>query len=87
MTNINDQKSNSDMTNKAADVKAADVKATEASATLGKDIRAKWDKFSEIEVGALKSEDDLVNQLVTKYSLDKTQAETQAKTVVAGRAF
>jgi hypothetical protein len=82
MTNINEQKSNSDMTNKAAD-----AKATDANATLGKDIRAKWDKFSEIEVSAMKSEDDLVSQLVAKYSIDKAQAETQAKSVVAGRAF
>lgn len=72
MTNISVQKANSDAMNKAS---------------LGKDIRAKWDKFSEIEVGALKSEDDLVAKLVTKYSLDKTQAQTDAKTLVAGRPF
>lgn len=72
MTNISDQKNNSDMANKA---------------TLGKDIRAKWDKFSEIDVGAMKSEADLATQLVAKYSLDKTLAETQAKALVNGRAF
>lgn len=73
MTNISDQKTNSDTTN--------------AKATLGKDIIAKWDKFSEIEVGALKSEDDLVSQLVTKYGLDKAKAQTEAKTLVDGRTF
>ena len=72
MTNISDQKANSDAANKA---------------TLGKDIMAKWDKFSEIEIGALKSEDDLVSQLVTKYSLDKAQAQTEAKSLVNGRPF
>jgi hypothetical protein len=77
MTNVSEQKINSDMANKAPDAKAA----------LGKDIRAKWDKFSEIEVGAMKSEDDLVTQLVAKYSLDKTLAQTEAKAVVNGRAF
>lgn len=75
MTNISVQKANSDAANAANKV------------TLGKDIRAKWDKFSEIEVGALKSEDDLVAKLVTKYSLDKTQAQADAKTLVAGRPF
>jgi hypothetical protein len=75
MTNINDQKTNSDMANSGA------------KAALSKDIRAKWDKFSEIEVGALKSEDDLVTQLVSKYSLDKTQAQTDAKALVNGRTF
>ena len=72
MTNISDQKTNSDAANKAA---------------LGKDIRAKWDKFSEIEVGALKSEDDLVTQLVAKYDFDKPKAESEAKALVNGRPF
>jgi hypothetical protein len=72
MTNISDQKTNSDAANKAA---------------LGKDIRAKWDKFSEIEVGALKSEGDLVTQLVAKYEFDKPKAESEAKALVNGRPF
>jgi hypothetical protein len=72
MTNISDQKANSDAANKA---------------TLGKDIRAKWDKFSEIEVGALKSEGDLVTQLVAKYEFDKPKAESEAKALVNGRPF
>ena len=72
MTNISDQKANSDAANKA---------------TLGKDIRAKWDKFSEIEVGALKSEGDLVTQLVAKYEFDKPKAESEAKALVNGRSF
>jgi len=72
MTNLSEQKANSDAANKA---------------TLGKDIRAKWDKFSEIEVGALKNEDDLVTQLVAKYSLDKPKAESEAKALVNGRPF
>ena len=75
MTNISVQKANSDAANAANKI------------TLGKDIRAKWDKFSEIEVGALKSEDDLVTQLVSKYSLDKPQAQTEAKALVNGRSF
>jgi hypothetical protein len=72
MTNISDQKTNSDAANKA---------------TLGKDIRAEWDKFSEIEVGALKSEGDLVTQLVAKYEFDKPKAESEAKALVNGRPF
>ena len=67
----------SDMVNKTKD----------AQLTLQKDIRAKWDKFSEIEVGALKSEDDLVTQLVAKYDFDKPKAESEAKALVKGRSF
>jgi hypothetical protein len=72
MTNISDQKARSDIANRAA---------------LGKDIRAKWDKFSEIEVGALKSEGDLASQLVAKYAFDKPKAESEAKALVSGRQF
>ena len=44
---------------------------------LLKDIGAKWGKFSEQELGALKSRDDLVTQVVAKYSIDKAQAQAQ----------
>jgi hypothetical protein len=49
------------------------------------DIRGKWGKFSEQELGALKSNDDLVTQVVAKYSLDKTQAQTDVDAVMKGR--
>jgi hypothetical protein len=73
MTNISDQKTNSDAAN--------------AKTALGKDIMAKWDKFSEIEVGAIKNESDLASQLVAKYSFDKPKADTEAKALVNGRQF
>jgi hypothetical protein len=76
MTNASVQKANSDRANE---------KTALARAALGKDIRAKWDKFSEIEVGALRSEEQLVAQLIAKYSLDRPQAETEVKGVVNGR--
>jgi hypothetical protein len=49
------------------------------------DIRGKWGKFSEQELGALKSNDDLVSQIVAKYSLDKTQAQSDVDAVMKGR--
>ena len=64
MTNASVQKANSDRANE---------KTALARAALGKDIRAKWDKFSEIEVGALRSEEQLVTQLIAKYSLSSIQ--------------
>jgi division protein CdvB (Snf7/Vps24/ESCRT-III family) len=50
-----------------------------------KDISAKWGKFSEDELGALKSNDDLVTQIVAKYSLDKAQALQDVNAVLKGR--
>jgi hypothetical protein len=52
---------------------------------LLKDIGAKWSKFSEQELGALKNRDDLVTQVVAKYSMDKTQAQRDVDAVMKGR--
>ena len=53
--------------------------------TILKDISAKWGKFSEDELGALKSKDDLVTQIAAKYSLDKAQAQRDVDAVMKGR--
>ena len=42
-------------------------------------------KFSEQELGALKNKDDLINQVVTKYSVDKAQAQREVDVVMKGR--
>ena len=57
----------------------------ETKQILLKDIGGKWGKFSEQELGALKSNDDLVTQIVAKYSLDKAQAQTDVDAVMKGR--
>jgi hypothetical protein len=57
----------------------------EAKQILLKDIGAKWGKFSEQELGALKNKDDLVTQVVAKYSIDKTQAQRDVDAVMKGR--
>jgi hypothetical protein len=57
----------------------------EAKQILLKDISSKWDKFSEQELGALKNKDDLVTQVITKYSIDKEQAQREVDAVMKGR--
>jgi hypothetical protein len=57
----------------------------ETKQILLKDIGAKWGKFSEQELGALKNKDDLVTQVVAKYSIDKAQAQRDVDAVVKGR--
>jgi hypothetical protein len=52
---------------------------------LLKDIGAKWSKFSQQELGALKSKDELVTQVVAKYSIDKAQAQRDVDAVMKGR--
>jgi len=50
-----------------------------------KEIGAKWGKFSEQELSALKSKDDLVTQLAAKYSLEKGNAQRDVDALLKGR--
>jgi hypothetical protein len=59
--------------------------SAETKQILLKDIGAKWSKFSEQELGALKNKDDLVTQVVAKYSMDKAQAQRDVDAIMKGR--
>ena len=50
-----------------------------------KEIGAKWNKFSEQDLSALKNKDDLVSQVVAKYGLEKVQAQRDVDTLLKGR--
>jgi hypothetical protein len=54
---------------------------------LSKEIHAKWGKFSETDVAAFKSSDELVTQVVSKYGLDKAIAQRDVDALVKGRTF
>jgi hypothetical protein len=58
---------------------------TTATAALMKEIGAKWSKFSAQDLSALKSTDDLVGQVVTKYGLEKVQAQRDVDALMRGR--
>jgi division protein CdvB (Snf7/Vps24/ESCRT-III family) len=64
---------------------SANTDSTKTKQIVLKDIRAKWGKFSEQELGALKNNDDLVTQVVAKYSIDKMQAQRDVDAVLHGR--
>jgi len=59
--------------------------ANEIKQSFLKEIRAKWAKFTEEEVDALKGSKDLVAQLVAKYSLEKDQAQRDVDALIRGR--
>jgi hypothetical protein len=73
---------NAQTTNTAS---ASTGNSAENKQILLKDIGAKWSKFSEQELGALKNRDDLVTQVVAKYSMDKAQAQRDVDAVMKGR--
>jgi hypothetical protein len=50
-----------------------------------KDICAKWSKFSEHDVYALKGKADLMSQVATKYGLDQAQAQREVDALLKGR--
>jgi uncharacterized protein YjbJ (UPF0337 family) len=51
------------------------------------ELHAKWGKFSEQELSALKGKDELVSQVQTKYGLNKEQALRDIDAVLKGRHF
>jgi hypothetical protein len=54
---------------------------------ISKEICAKWSKFSQTDVSALKNKADLVSQVVSKYGLSQVQAQTDVDALLKGRSF
>jgi hypothetical protein len=50
-----------------------------------KEIGAKWSKFSEQDLSAFKSKDDVVTQVVAKYGTEKAQAQRDVDALMKGR--
>jgi hypothetical protein len=59
--------------------------SSDAMKMIQKDIKAKWDKFSEQELASLKSRDDLVTQVVAKYGFERPQAQRDVDALLKGR--
>ena len=74
------------MTNIASNTSPAKPEsAAETRQIVLKEVRAKWSKFSEQDLSALKGKDDLVTQVVAKYSLDNAQAQRDVDALLRGR--
>ena len=74
------------MTNAASNASATNPADTAAARQIVlKDVGAKWGKFSEQDLSALKSKDDLVTQIVAKYTLEKSQAQRDVDALLKGR--
>ena len=74
------------MTNVAPNAVAAKpATAAETKQIVLKEIGAKWIKFSEQDLSALKGRDDLVTQVVAKYGFEKGQAQRDVDALLKGR--
>lgn len=60
---------------------------TTATGNMRSEIAGKWSKFSATEIAALKSTDELVSQVASKYALDKAAAQKDVDTFANGRAL
>ena len=56
-----------------------------AMRALHVDIRARWPKFTEFELGALANTEVLVGQVAMKYGLERTRARAEVASVLKGR--
>jgi len=74
------------MTNVASNPSSSNAKGpAETRQIVLKEIGAKWNKFSEQDLSALKSKDDLVTQVGAKYGLEKAQAQRDVDALLKGR--
>jgi hypothetical protein len=74
------------MTNAASNTSTAKPEtAAQSKQMILKEVGAKWGKFSEQDLSALKGKDDLVNQVVAKYGLEKGQAQRDVDALLKDR--
>jgi hypothetical protein len=69
----------------ATDTSAKSNNPDQNKLAVMKDIRAKWNHFSEQEVSALKGKADLVTRVAAKYGLDQAQAQREVDALLKGR--
>ncbi len=73
------------MENSAATNSNSTPQNADQKSAVMKDICAKWSKFSDQDVAAIKGKADLVSQVVTKYGLPQTQAQSEVDALLKGR--
>jgi hypothetical protein len=74
------------MTSTTSNAAAAKPEMTaETKQIVLKEIGAKWGKFSEQDLSALKGNDDVVHRVVARYGLEKAQAQRDVDALLKGR--
>ncbi|HWF95143.1 MAG TPA: hypothetical protein VG291_09330 [Xanthobacteraceae bacterium] len=56
----------------------------EASRTVRREVGAKWGKFSEQDLSALRDRDDLVQKIVSRYGIETSEAQRDVDLVLKG---
>jgi len=66
---------------------SANANPAKSPAGMRSEIAIKWPKFNQQEVSDLKSTDDLVSQVQSKYQLDRAQAQKDVDAFADGRSL
>jgi hypothetical protein len=61
--------------------------ASENRKIIVNEIQAKWEKFSDQDLVALKGKEDLILQVKSRYKLDQAEAQKDVEALLNGRAF
>ena len=60
-------------------------KTAAATQALHDDIRTRWSRFTDFEVGSLRDAEDLVAKIAAKYDLEASKARADVAAVLKGR--
>ena len=62
-----------------------EVAPADARQSLRREVGARWGRFSEQELSALANADDLVREVVSRYGIEKSEAQRDVDSVLKGR--
>jgi hypothetical protein len=62
-----------------------EVASADTPQTVLREVGARWDRFSEQELSALANRDDLVREVVSRYGIEKSEAQRDFDSVLKGR--
>jgi hypothetical protein len=74
-----------DHAGRTAALPSAETAAAEAGQIVRREVGARWGKFSEQDLSALKNRDDLVHEVVLRYGIENGEAERDVDSVLKGR--
>ncbi len=64
---------------------STEILSAEMQKVVRQEVGAKWNKFSEQDLSALKDRDDLVREVVSRYGIEKSEAQRDVDSVLKGR--
>jgi hypothetical protein len=64
---------------------SAESTSAETQQIVRQEVGARWNKLSEQDLSALKDRDDLVREVVSRYGVEKSEAQRDVDSLLKGR--